>query len=185
MLHKGTDQRLHLTELTRLVVDVGNHQNLALCANPLLNALNQEHIRNAVSARILARPRNGAGNQADQAGTVGPHNPRRRRRDIAQSGNRCFYFGTGFIADRRIAVNHPADRLGRHSGISSDIINCSHLTNPPDRISIMLHRITQQTSVSYPFFYRNLMIINHFFFILHTFLKQNHPRHLPKPVQIC
>lgn len=39
----------------------------------------------------------------------------------------------------------------------------------------MLHRITQQTSVSYPFFYRNLMIINHFFSILHTFLKQNPP----------
>ena len=70
MFHKGTDQRLHLTGLTRLVVDVGNHQNLALCANPLLNALNQEHIRYAVPARILARPRNSAGNQTDQSGTV-------------------------------------------------------------------------------------------------------------------
>ena len=70
MLHKGTDQRLHLTGLTQLIIDVSNHQNLALCTNPLLNALNQEHIRNAVSARILACPRNGAGNQTDQSGTV-------------------------------------------------------------------------------------------------------------------
>ena len=70
MLHKGTNQRLHLTGLARLIVDVGNHQNLALCANLLLNALNQEHIRYAVSTRIFACPRNGAGNQADQSGTV-------------------------------------------------------------------------------------------------------------------
>ena len=70
MLHKGTDQRLHLTGLTWLIVDVSNHQNLALCANLLLNALNQEHIRYAVPARILARPRNSAGNQTDQSGTV-------------------------------------------------------------------------------------------------------------------
>ena len=70
MLHKGTNQRLHLTGLPQLVVDVGNHQNLALCTNLLLNALNQEHIRYAVSARTLAYPRNGAGNQTDQSGTV-------------------------------------------------------------------------------------------------------------------
>ena len=70
MLHKGTDQWLHLTGLTRLIVDVGNHQNLALCANLLLNTLNQEHIRHTVSARIFACPRNGAGNQTDQSGTV-------------------------------------------------------------------------------------------------------------------
>jgi len=29
------------------------------------------------------------------------------------------------------------------------------------------------------------MIINRFYCISHTFLKQNRPRHLPKSVQIC
>ena len=125
VFHKGADKRL---DLIGPVCRIGDHQRFTRRTHLLLDAFNQKHVGQTVHAERFAGARNRTGNQPDQPRTVGTHNPRGGRRDIAQCRNRCLYFFTRRVTYRRITVNYTADRFRGNAGAGGNIINGSHQT---------------------------------------------------------